>query len=31
LSHQLSVADLFSAGRDRRGTMQTRHIPEAAR
>jgi D-alanyl-D-alanine carboxypeptidase/D-alanyl-D-alanine-endopeptidase (penicillin-binding protein 4) len=28
--HQLSVADLFPvAGRDRRGTMQTRHIPAA--
>jgi D-alanyl-D-alanine carboxypeptidase/D-alanyl-D-alanine-endopeptidase (penicillin-binding protein 4) len=28
--HQLSVADLFPvAGRDRRGTMQTRHIPVA--
>lgn len=30
LPHQLSVADLFPvAGRDRRGTMQTRHIPAA--
>lgn len=30
LPHQLSVADLFPvAGRDRRGTLETRHIPAA--
>ena len=30
LPHQLSVADLFPvAGRDRRGTLETRHIPTA--
>lgn len=30
LLHQLSVADLFPvAGRDRRGTLETRHIPAA--